>query len=179
MHRNTYKIALGGLVSAAAVAIMFFGSILPFATFISPAVASFSVLYFCIEYNRRTALLVYAVIGLLSMLLAPDKEQALLFVFLLGYYPIAKSLIEKLHSKVLAWVLKIVLCDTTMLALYYIITQVFVIEAVRDELADYTAVLLIVMIILGNFTFAIFDLAMTRLSVYYEVKIRPRIKHSQ
>ncbi|MEG2677419.1 MAG: hypothetical protein RR933_04800, partial [Oscillospiraceae bacterium] len=65
MHRNTYKIALGGLVSAAAVAIMFFGSILPFATFISPAVASFSVLYFCIEYNRRTALLVYAVIGLL------------------------------------------------------------------------------------------------------------------
>ena len=42
--KDTFRIALGGLLSAAAVAILFFGSIIPFATFLAPAAASLAVL---------------------------------------------------------------------------------------------------------------------------------------
>ena len=176
MRRNdTFRVALGGLLSAAAVAILFFGSILPFATFLAPAAASLAVLYFCLEYNRKTALLVYAVIATLALLLAPDKELALLFAVFLGYYPIAKTLIEKLRSKPLKWALKLTICNVTTLSLYWIITQVLVIEAVRDEFAAYTTALVVALVLLGNATFVIFDVALTRLSMLYLVKYRPKL----
>lgn len=172
---GTFRIALGGILSAAAVAILFFGSILPFATFIAPAAASLAVLYFCLEYTRGTAALVYAVISVLALLLAPDKEQALLFTFFLGYYPIAKSAIEKLRSRALQWVLKVLLCNATTLSLYYVITHIFVLESVREEFAEYTTAVLILLIVLGNITFVFFDIALTRLSVLYTVRLRPRL----
>lgn len=177
--KDTFRIALGGLLSAAAVAILFFGSIIPFATFLAPAAASLAVLYFCIEYSRKTALLIYIVIASLSLLLAPDKELALLFAVFLGYYPIAKGLIETLRAKPLKWTLKLALCNATTLSLYWIITHVLVIEAVRDEFAAYTTWVVVALVLLGNATFIIFDIALTRLSMLYLVKFRPKLTRNR
>ncbi len=179
MNRDTYRIALGGLLTAAAVAILFLGSVIPFATFISPALASICILYFCMEYGRPTALIVYAAVGILAALLAPDKEQALIFIFLLGYYPIVKGLFERLRSKAVVLLLKALLCDLTMLSLYFILTRVLVIAAVREEFAQYTVPLLILLTVLGTITFLVYDAALTKLAIYYEVKLRPRLKRGR
>lgn len=175
MRRNTYRIALGGLMSAAALAILFLGSILPFATFAAPALASVCVLYFCMEYGRATAVLVYAAVGIPSLLIAPDKEQALIFICLLGYYPILKGLLERLRPKALVILLKILLCDSTMLGLYFVLTRVLVIESVREEFSQYTLPIVIGLTVLGTATFLVLDAALTRLAIYYEVKLRAKL----
>ncbi len=176
MKRDSFRIALGGLLTAAAVTILFVGSILPFATFVAPALASICVLYFCMEYGRGTAAVVYVAVGILCMLLAPDKEQALIFVCLLGYYPIVKGLLDRLRPKALVLALKILLCDVTMLGLYFVITRLLVIPAVRDEFAEYTTILVVALAVLGTLTFLIYDAALTKLAVYYEVKLRPKLQ---
>ncbi|MEA5050274.1 MAG: hypothetical protein VB021_02235 [Oscillospiraceae bacterium] len=178
MREKTYRTAMGGLLTAAAVAVMFLGSVIPFATFAAPAFAALCVLYFCLEYGGGTAALVYAAVALLSALLVPDKEQAFLFVCVFGPYPIIKKLVEARCRKPFGIALKMLYFNATVCALYYIITRIFVMEVVRSEFADYTTVMLIVMLVLGNLMFYFYDIALTRMSFYYFAKLKPKlVKH--
>ncbi len=174
-RRRTYAIALGGVLSAAAAAVMLLGSVIPFATFLSPAIAALSVLYFCIEFDKKTAFLVYFVVAALSVLFAADKEQAFLFAFVLGYYPIIKTLAERLRAKVVVLFIKLGLFNLSVLILYYIMINLFVVETVRAEFAQYTVWLLGGLLVMANIAFWLYDVVMTRLSVWYVARLQPRL----
>ena len=66
----------------------------------------------------QLALTAYAAVSLLALLFVPDKEVALIFVFLLGYYPLAKPKFERIRPAVLRIVCKLLLCNGTVLAMY-------------------------------------------------------------
>lgn len=175
MKKDTKLIAIGGILTATAIALMFFGSIVPFATFSVPALASMCVLYIMIEFGTSASVIVYLSISLLGILLVQDKEIALLFVCFFGYYPIVKAQFEKKLSPIPAFICKFVVFNGSMLALYYVITQVIVIDAVLDEFLDYSVPLLVAILLVGNIFFAIFDLALTKLISYYLMQLRERI----
>ena len=61
----------------------------------------------------QLALTAYAAVSLLALLFVPDKEVALIFVFLLGYYPLAKPKFERIRPAVLCIVCKLLLCNGT------------------------------------------------------------------
>ncbi len=175
MRDKTYRTAMGGLVTAAAIALMFLGSVLPFATFASPALAALCVLYFCLEYGCGMAALVYAAVALLSALLVPDKEQAFLFICVFGLYPVVKKLLEGGTAKPVCYALKFVYFNVTVCALYYVLTRIFVLEVVRGEFAAYTNIMLAVMLVLGNVMFFLYDVALTKVSFLYFVKLKPKL----
>ena len=50
---------------------------------------------------------VYVVTAVLSLLLVPSKGAALVYTVLLGHYPMIKSLAERMHSRVLEWLIKL------------------------------------------------------------------------
>lgn len=176
MHRRTLAIATGGVLSAMAVTLMLLGSIIPLATFVTPALAALCVLYFCLAFGRKMALAVYFVISTLSLLLAADKELALVFTCVLGYYPIVKQLAEKLRSRAATWAIKFGVFNLSVLALYYLIVNIFIIASVREEFAEYTLPLLVALLLLANATFFFYDRLLTRLSILYVVKIEPKLK---
>ena len=89
-QRKSWAMAYCGIVAALCVALMLLGAVIPIAMFIAPAVAGFLIATVCVECGRTMALTAYAAVGLLAVLFVPDKEVALIFVFLLGYYPLAK-----------------------------------------------------------------------------------------
>ena len=62
--------------------------------------ASFLIATVCVECGKTMALTAYGAVSLLSLLFVPDKEVALTFVFLLGYYPLA-SLFERIRPALL------------------------------------------------------------------------------
>ena len=66
----------------------------------------------------QLALTAYAAVSLLALLFVPDKEVALIFVFLLGYYPLAKPKFERIRPAVLRIVCKLLLCNGAVLAMY-------------------------------------------------------------
>ena len=66
----------------------------------------------------QLALTAYAAVSLLALLFVPDKEVALIFVFLLGYYPLAKPYFERIRPALLRAVCKLLLCNGGILAMY-------------------------------------------------------------
>ena len=115
-HQKSWAMAYCGIVAALCVALMLLGAVIPIAMFIAPAVAGFLVATVCVECGMQLALTAYAAVSLLALLFVPDKEVALIFVFLLGYYPLAKPKFERIRPAVLCIVCKLLLCNGTVLA---------------------------------------------------------------
>jgi hypothetical protein len=69
-----------------------------------------------LECGRRWSLLAYAAVSLISILLLPTKAPAVLYAAFFGYYPIIKSLIERLGRPRLEWPLKLLLALASLTA---------------------------------------------------------------
>jgi len=173
-NRSVRPIALGGVLSAASTVLMMFGSAIPFATFVVPCIASLSVLFFCIEYGMRTAVLVYLSVSVLSILLSADKELALVFVFITGLYPVVRVICERIPAKGMRTLTKLLYFNASVFLLYTLITRVFIIASVREELEEFTLGFTVVLMALANITFLLYDLNLTRLTAFYRRRVHPR-----
>lgn len=154
------NIALGGMLAAVAVVIMCLGGMIPLATFICPMLCTliqYFVLRFC---GRRTAWAWFAVVAILGLLLGPDKEAALVFC-LLGSYPILKPWLERSRLHIL-W--KILIFNSAVALLYGLLLRLLGLDTLAQEYAAMGAIGLVLCLVLGNVTFILLDLLLTRLS---------------
>lgn len=85
---ESQKIALCGVLSALSVVVLLVGNVLQIGTYAAPMLASFLLIPVLEDYGKKYALLLYAVVSLLSLFLVPDKELVLFYVLVLGYYPV-------------------------------------------------------------------------------------------
>lgn len=165
---SSFNVALGGVCSALALVIMMLSSVIPVLTYALPAAAGTLMAVIVIEINKKWAAVSYGVIAVLSLLIVPSKEAALLFTGFLGYYPIIKSCFEKMKNKAVGFLLKLLTFNAAIVA-YYQVTLRFVTDA--DLMADAGEIgkLGIGFIWLAaNAVFVVYDMALTRLiSMYY------------
>ena len=91
-------VALGGVLAALAVVIMCLGTLIPIATYVCPAICMLLVQVVTKLCGRRIGWAWYGAVSVLSLLMAPDKEAAGVFL-LLGYYPIIKPWIDSKKGK--------------------------------------------------------------------------------
>lgn len=154
MKRNDIrKIALGGLLAAVAVVIMCLGGLIPVATYVCPMLCSltlFLVMRFC---GRRIGWTWFAVVAMLSLLLSPDKEAAMVFLAI-GYYPLVKPKLEK-HRFSIVW--KFLLFDLAVAVAYAAMAWLLGMEEVIAENMELGMIGLVVILILGNLTFWLLD----------------------
>lgn len=160
--RNSHakNIALGGMLAAIAIVIMCLGGMIPLATFICPMLCmlvQYLVLCIC---GRRIAWAWFAVVAILGLLIAPDKEASLVFC-LLGEYPIIKPWLEKSRVHVL-W--KIILFNSSVALLYGLLLRLFGLDTLAQEYATMGTVGLLLCLILGNITFILMDRLLSILS---------------
>ena len=177
MRRNkrTTVLALCGVLAALAVALLFLGGTLPFATIACPVLASLVLIPVYAENGAKWGFLWYVTTALLGVLLTPDKETAVLFVFF-GYYPMLKRFLERLPGRALTWIAKLVYINAAVCAAYGLMIWVFQMEAVAAEFAETQTWMLIVLLLLANLTFVLYDLLIVRLEIYYHAHLRPKLK---
>ena len=108
----------------------------------------------------------YAAIAVLGTLLGPDKESALLFVFL-GYYPIVKPRFDAIRRRPLRLAAKLLLAIAAVGAEYAFLLFVLRLEAVVTELSSTAPALLWATAALGLALFLLYDLCLDRLTVLY------------
>ena len=108
MKSESRRIALCSMMVALGVIVMMLGGVIPVMTFCSPAIAGLTLLPVLSEYGKKWALAAWAAISALSMMLSPDKESALLFVFL-GWYPVVKVHLERIRQRPLRLLAKLAL----------------------------------------------------------------------
>ena len=174
-HQKSWGMAYCGIVTALCVALMLLGAVIPIAMFIAPAVAGFLVATVCVECGMQLALTAYAAVSLLALLFVPDKEVALIFVFLLGYYPLVKPRFERIRPPVLRGLCKLLLCNAAVLAMYSLLLVVVPAGSVSQELRTTALAMTLLTLAMGNVAFALYDRALCNMLLLYKLKGQPKL----
>ena len=172
MKNESRRLAMAGMFSALGVVFLCLGSVIPIATYSSPVLASLCVMIAAEEDGTRWGWCAWAVIAFLSLLLAPDKEAAAVFL-VLGYYPLVKPALDRLRPLPRA-AGKLALCVAEVGGLYALLIRVLQMEALVEEFQTTGRLLLAVTILLGLATFFVYDLALLRLTALYRRKRRKK-----
>lgn len=170
------KIALGGLLTALGVVLMFLTGLIPIGTYALPAIAGVLLIVAVIEIGAKWAWMIYAAVAVLSLLFAADKEAALLFVLFFGYYPVLKSFLERISNKVLSWISKFAVFNVAVVACFFL--AVNFLQLPEDSFTVFGIYLPWVFLILGNAVFLIYDIALSGLVATYVEKLHHRVTKS-
>ena len=158
MKHSAGRVAFGGVLAALALTIMLLGGLIPVATYICPMLCAILLTFVKNNAGKRIAWTWYIGVSILSLLLAPDKEAALIFV-MLGYYPLIKQDIDKMPLK---WLIKLVFFNVTSVVVYMLLLWLFGLDHLMDEFRELGLIGLMITILLGNICFALLDVVLLR-----------------
>ena len=159
---KSWSMAYCGMAAALCVALMLLGTIIPIAMFIAPAVASFLIATVCMECGITMAWTAYAAVSLLGLLFVPDKEIALIFTVLLGYYPLVKPRFDRIRPRALQLVCKLLLVIVPA-------------GSVSQELRTTALAMTLLTLAMGNVAFALYDHALCNMLLLYKLKWQPKL----
>ncbi len=173
--KNTSKTALGAIITGLSVALMLSTAVLPFMSYAIPAISGVLITLIVMECDKKWALIVYASVSILSLLIVPDKSAAIAYVCLFGYYPIVKAIFESKLPVWLSLIAKIILADVILISGYYLTLHFFGIDTEGIEwLSPYLTKWFVAPIIAvgGGIFFYMYDTVLTRLITIYNIKWR-------
>lgn len=172
MKGYSRKVAVSGMMVALGTAVMLLGGVIPVATFCCPILAGLTLIPLVFDCGGMYAWSAWAAIALLSMMLCPDKEAALLFVFL-GYYPIVKWTLDgKIKNRWLRRLAKLLLWNAAIGAMYALIFFVLRLDQVLADYREMTLWMAATTLLLGNLTLMLYDVSLMRFSILYLGRLR-------
>lgn len=171
--RKSVKAAVAGLSTAVSVAVLFSSGFFYVFTYIAPMVVGMLVCALKKTFSSSTSLCVYVSTSILSLILVPDKESALVFILFFGYYPIVKDFLEKIRPKFLSVILRFAVFNISLLITELISVYVFNIPFFEDGV--FSASMLAVFTVLMNIVFVLNDIMLAAFLKVYENKIEKTI----
>ena len=172
MKRSTKSMALSAMLAALALALMFLSGVVPFAAIACPVLASLVLIPVYTECGGKWGMLWYASVAILSLFTAPLKESGILFLFF-GYYPMLRKYVNRLP---LCFVWKLLYCNVVAALAYGIMIYVLRLQEVVADFADLGKWMLVVLLLLANVSFVVYDMLIGRLQIVYHVRLRPKLK---
>lgn len=169
MNPKVKKITRSALFSAIAVIFLYIASVFPTGQLGFTALASFSGIAAVIECGIPGGIAVYVCGSLLGFLTAPDKTPVYIFMLFFGYYPILKSVAERQKSRVLEWIIKIVL----FAAAAFVALRILSLLTVPDMLSGLGIVP--IMILLTGI-YVVFDIGISKLIFFYMSRVSRNIR---
>ncbi len=175
-HSQSGQVALCGVLGALSVVILLLGGMLQIGTYAAPMFAAFLTIPALEEYGPRAALLQYAVVAVLALLLVPDVELDFFYLLVMGYYPAVRRLLHRIPGKLLRGVAKLCLFNGATAAVYGVLFALFGPAVGEELLADGTA-MLVLLVVLGNVCFCLCDWATASLTRVWHVALRRHLRH--
>ena len=149
------------MMAAVAMVIMNLVGLIPVATFVCPMLCMMIlnvVIRFC---GKRIGWAWYGAVAILSVLMAPDKEAAAIFVFL-GYYPLVKPKLDAMKSGML---LKFLFFNSVILLMYWLLINLFGLAQLAQEFSELGVIMTVFTLITGNLIFYMLDRILGRITV--------------
>lgn len=159
--KRTRMLALGGVLAALSVAILYLGGLMPGFVIAAAAIAGLVPAAAVLRGGLKTGCAVYGVTSLLALLVLPQKSAAIWYLVVFGHYGILKSLIEGIGNRLVEWLLKLSTYCAAFLLLFLAFGSAF--TALTDLLPLGTLPLLFV----GMAVFALYDIGFSRLISLY------------
>lgn len=152
-------------MAAAIVVLLYLSVPFPSLTLTCAAFAGFLVMFVYLKWGLQAALLCYGAAGFLSLLILPMKEAAVEFLFLFGLYPMFKTMVERIPSRLVCWACKMLYCNGIVWATYWIAKTFFTLPSDLSTGLLLTAALL-------NVTFILYDIAFTKVMRVVRIRFR-------
>jgi len=174
-HRRSRAMALCGVLAALATVVLSFGSLIPFSTFCCPILAMLCSVPVVEEYGRKSALTFYLAVSVLALLLAADKEMALLFAFL-GWYPALRPALERrIPGRILPLLAKLAIFAAAIGTMYPLAIFVLGMTQLAEEYTAEGKVVLAITVLLGCVVWLLCDKVLGRFSLLYRKKWRAKL----
>lgn len=170
--KNTKKITLCGMVASLSIVIML-TSYFPYLTYAIPALAGIFMMVPLIECGISWSFGTYAASSAI-IFITGELEAKLLYVLFLGYYPILKSLIERLKKQAVEWILKLACFNVAAVAFYYVSSMVFSVSF--DDFGDFGKYGALIFLGICNVVFVIYDIGISRIASYYVIALHDKVK---
>ena len=183
VSEKTKKMTLSAVLAAMGVVLLLIGAVIEVLDLTMAALASFFCIFAVIEMGRGYPWMIYAITGILSIILMPQGLGGWFYILFFGYYPIVKEKIEKL-SKPVAWGLKLLVFNAAI-TVYAIISYFLFFGELEMLLAEFSAMfggmevgafLVVAIYAILNLVFVIYDLALTKLITLYFLKLRKKFR---
>lgn len=166
MRKKTKELTRSSLLAALGLVFLLLGTVLPSGRLALTACAGILTALVLIQSGLVYAIGVFLCVGVLGLLLLPQKAPAVLYLAFLGYYPILKSLAEHLRYRWLEWVLKLGVFNLIFLILWFVIKG-FLVPKVQFSLP--------LLLLAANVVFMVYDRGLSGLIRYYIVHISKHI----
>lgn len=167
MRNNQAKtIALGGMLAAFGLAAMCIGGMIPIATYVCPAFCMILLAVVLQLCGRRIAWAWYAAVSFLCLILSPDKEAAIIFLFL-GYYPIIKSKVDRLP---LQMIIKFFIFNIMILLAYLVLIGIMGMGHIAAEFRNAGIWMTALTMLLGNICLYMLDYLLNSFMVKFNRK---------
>lgn len=172
MNNRSRIVALSGLLTALTVVFLYLGNLIPPGRTSIIVIASLFTTAAIIESGLTAGAFVFAGSTIISALILPDKTIVLLYALFFGYYPLIKSLAERMRSKFLKWAVKILVFNVGFTVIWFLFKSL-VFNATYMELQVF------IVYPVANIVFILYDLAMTKLISIYIVRLSKFIKKNK
>lgn len=169
---NTKKITLCGMVASLSIVIML-TSYFPYLTYAIPALAGIFMMVPLIECGVSWSVGTYIASSAI-IFITGETEAKLLYVLFLGYYPILKSIIERINKQAVEWVLKFICFNVAAVAFYYVSSMVFAVSF--DDFGEWGRYGALIFLVLCNAVFVLYDIGISRVASYYMFKLHDKVK---
>lgn len=156
------------MLAALAVVILYLGSLVELLDLSASVLGALAVMVAIVELGKGYAWSVYLVAAVLSVLLFP-RTASIVFAGFVGYYPILKVYLDRIPFRPLQYFCKLGLFNLFLLGLLWLCNTILGTENEWIALGKW-------LIILGNACFVIYDFALSRLAIFYLVKIKSKMK---
>ncbi len=183
VSEKTKKLTMSAVLAAMGVVLLLIGAFVEVLDLSMAALASFFCIFAVIEMGKGYPWMIYAVTGILSVILMPQGLGGWFYILFFGYYPIVKEKLEKLF-KPLAWGLKFIVFNVAITVYALICYFLFFgeLKLLLDEFSsllggmEVGAWLIIVVYVVLNVIFVVYDIALTQLISLYIIRLRKKFR---
>ncbi len=173
-HGVGYTVSLCGVMSALALALMFMMGMVPSFEYISPAIGGILIWVVRKNLSIKYGLVSYIAVSVLALFVVPNYEATMMFILLLGYYPIIREFLQKIKPKVLRLAVKVLIYAGASVLAYTLLIRLFGMDYLEDTtFGKYTSLILLGM---GGLVFIMYDFFLGLFDPIYDRVIKPKIQ---
>jgi hypothetical protein len=171
MKKTTRNMAIAAVMTAFTVVFLYIAALLPMEQIGIIALSSLFGIAAVIEGGISADILVFIGSSIIGALIVPNKPMIHFYVLFFGYYPIVKSLAEKLRNNILKWAVKLAVFNLALTALWFFASFLILNPTILQMGTG-------LIYLLGNLVFVVYDIGLSRLISFYIVRISKHVKKS-
>ena len=171
-----YVVSLCGVMSGLALALMFILGMVPSFEYLSPGMGGLLIWMIRKELGVKYGMISYIAVAVLGLLIVPNYEATMMFLFLLGYYPIIREYLQKIKIKILQWIVKLAVFAIPSVGAYMILIHLFGMTYLMEDANDFGKYGTLVLLGIGTFAFVLYDIFLGIFTPFYDQIIKPKIQ---